>query len=217
MLKRISFSKICTLLLLMVLLLNFAVITGTTEAATAVPKYVFYFIGDGLGASQRQAAEFFLQEKTGNKKSELLMDTFPVAGINTTYSADTLVTDSAAAGTALATGHKTNNGMISVLPDGKEVKSLIECAVEKGMGTGIITTTRVTHATPAVFAAHNEDRDDENAIAEQHLGFAISSMGTIPRISKRSGYTHSLTCNLSSSSSQVITLCGNPTVKCFSS
>jgi type I restriction enzyme R subunit len=52
---------------------------------------------------------------------------------------------------------------------------------------------------------------------EQHLGFAISSIGTIPRTSKRSGYTHSFTCNLSSSSSQVTTLCGNPTVKCFSS
>jgi len=52
---------------------------------------------------------------------------------------------------------------------------------------------------------------------EQHLGFAISSIGTIPRTSKRSGYTHSLTCNLSSSSSQVTTLCGNPTVQCFSS
>jgi branched-chain amino acid transport system substrate-binding protein len=54
-------------------------------------------------------------------------------------------------------------------------------------------------------------------IAQQHLGFAISSIGTIPRTSKRSGYTHSLTCNLSSSSSQVTILCGNPTVKCFSS
>lgn len=52
---------------------------------------------------------------------------------------------------------------------------------------------------------------------QQHLGFAISSIGTIPRTSKRSGYTHSLTCNLSSSSSQVTILCGNPTVKCFSS
>ena len=53
--------------------------------------------------------------------------------------------------------------------------------------------------------------------SEQNLGFAISSIGTIPLTSKRSGYTHSFTCNLSSSSSQVTTLCGNPTVKCFSS
>jgi len=58
---------------------------------------------------------------------------------------------------------------------------------------------------------------DIKYIYQKHLGFAISSIGTIPRTSKRSGYTHSLTCNLSSNSSQVITLCGNPTVKCFSS
>jgi len=61
------------------------------------------------------------------------------------------------------------------------------------------------------------DTEELKRYCEQYLGFAISSIGTIPRTSKRSGYTHSLTCNLSSSSSQITTLCGNPTVKCFSS
>ena len=101
------------------------------EAASDAPKYVFYFIGDGLGASQRQIAEYYKQEVTGDKNVKLLMNTFPVAGINTTHSSDSLVTDSAAAGTALATGHKTNNGVISKLPDGRDVKSLIEAAEEK--------------------------------------------------------------------------------------
>ncbi|RKD22411.1 alkaline phosphatase [Caminicella sporogenes DSM 14501] len=141
------------------------------EAATVekAPKYVFYFIGDGLGAAQRQIAEYFLQEKTGDKSAKLLINQLPVAGINTTYSASSLVTDSAAAGTALATGHKTNNGIISKLPDGTDIKTLVEAAEEKGMATGIATTTRLTHATPAVFASHNESRSNENEIAVDFL------------------------------------------------
>ncbi|RKD32112.1 alkaline phosphatase [Thermohalobacter berrensis] len=142
-------------------------------AAGKAPKYVFYFIGDGLGASQRQIAEYFKQEVTGEKDAKLLMNTFPVAGINTTYSADSLVTDSAAAGTALATGHKTNNGFISQTPDGDNLRTLIEEAEEKGMATGIITTTRLTHATPAVFASHNENRNNENEIAADYLDSGV--------------------------------------------
>jgi len=131
----------------------------------ATPKYVFYFIGDGLGASQRQVAEFYAENASHNPKLKLAMNQMEVAGINTTYSMDSLVTDSAAAGTALATGYKTNNAVISQLPDGRNVKSLIEAAEEKGWVTGIVTTTRLTHATPAVFAAHNKSRDAENEIA----------------------------------------------------
>jgi len=133
------------------------------------PKYVFYFIGDGLGSSQRQLAEYYEQEISGNKNEKLMINSFPVAGINTTYSTDSLVTDSAAAGTALATGYKTNNGVISKTPSGKDIKSLIEFAEERGMATGIISTTRLTHATPAVFASHNENRGNENEIAEDFV------------------------------------------------
>lgn len=137
------------------------------------PKYVFYFIGDGLGSAQRQLAEYYEQEVSGDKSEKLLINSFPVAGINTTYSTDSLVTDSAAAGTALATGYKTDNGVISQTPDGKNVESLIEFAEERGMGTGIITTTRLTHATPAVFAAHNASRDNENEIAEDFVASGV--------------------------------------------
>ncbi len=140
-----------------------SMVTGSVFAAT--PKYVFYFIGDGLGASQRQVAEYYAQQVAGNKKLKLAMNQMEVAGINTTYSSDSLVTDSAAAGTALATGYKTNNGVISQLPDGENVKSLIEAAQEQGWATGIASTTRLTHATPAVFASHNKSRNAENDIA----------------------------------------------------
>ncbi|WP_183108778.1 alkaline phosphatase [Thermohalobacter berrensis] len=177
MFKNKLFAKFSVIFLLMALILT-SVVSGFSKievsyAAGKAPKYVFYFIGDGLGASQRQIAEYFKQEVTGEKDAKLLMNTFPVAGINTTYSADSLVTDSAAAGTALATGHKTNNGFISQTPDGDNLRTLIEEAEEKGMATGIITTTRLTHATPAVFASHNENRNNENEIAADYLDSGV--------------------------------------------
>lgn len=157
------------------LLLTLVLLVTTAFGSFAVepmesdgPQYVFYFIGDGLGASQRQISEYFLQEMSADPTTKLLINDLDVAGINTTFSTDTLVTDSAAAGTALATGEKTNNGMISVGPITHEsLKTLTEAAMEKGMATGIVTTTRLTHATPAVFAAHNVTRNDENGIASE--------------------------------------------------
>ncbi len=142
-------------------------------AIAAPPKYVFYFIGDGLGASQRQFSEFFLKEKTKDPSRKLLMDTFNVVGMNTTYAADTLITDSAAAGTALASGVKTNKGVIGKDVSGKNVKTLIEAAEDKGIATGIITTTRLTHATPATFVAHNISRNNENEIAQDFVSSRV--------------------------------------------
>ena len=142
-------------------------VTPEPEVQT-VPKYVFYLIGDGLGASQRQVAEYYLQHQTGSD-SKLAMNTLPVAGINTTYSLDTLVTDSAAAGTALSSGVKTNNGYIAMTPDGTKTTTLIEAVQSLGYATGIVTSTRITHATPAAFATHNADRNDENGIAAEYV------------------------------------------------
>jgi alkaline phosphatase len=138
----------------------------------AAPKYVFMFIGDGLGAAQRQIAEYYMTDVEGGD-GKLLMNRFPVAGINTTHSLNTLVTDSAAAGTALATGHKTNNGMISMLPSGKKVESIAQYAGRNGMKTGLVTTTRLTHATPAVFASNNVSRGNENEIADDFVKSGI--------------------------------------------
>lgn len=142
----------------------------TLMAATsfAQAKYVFYFIGDGMGAGQRQITEEF-KKGVLKKDGKLLLNSLPFAGITTTYSADTLITDSAAAGTALATGHKTNNGYIAKDVNGNNLQTLLEMAQDKGMATGLVSTTRITHATPAVFAAHNLDRDDENGIAEDYV------------------------------------------------
>lgn len=150
-------------------------VNSTVLANTSVktPKYIFYFIGDGMGTSQRQIAEYYLQEISGDKDKKLVMNTFPHSAINTTHSLNTLITDSAAAGTALATGHKTNNGVISKDVEGNNLKTLIESAEEKGMATGLASTTRITHATPAVFASHNESRGNENDIAVDFLDSGV--------------------------------------------
>lgn len=135
------------------------------SVSTSTPKYVFLFIGDGLGTAQRQVAEYYLQETSGDKSAVLHMNTMDVMGLNTTHSSDSLVTDSAAAGTALATGHKTQNGVIGKNADGEDVRTLVEALEEKGYATGLVSTTRLTHATPASFAAHNTSRNNENEIA----------------------------------------------------
>lgn len=148
-----------------VMLAGMALMAATSFAQA---KYVFYFIGDGMGAGQRQISEEF-KKGVLKKDGKLLLNSLPFAGITTTYSADTLITDSAAAGTALATGHKTNNGYIAKDVKGNDLETLLELAQGKGMATGLVSTTRITHATPAVFASHNLDRDDENGIAADYV------------------------------------------------
>ncbi|WP_028855565.1 alkaline phosphatase [Psychrilyobacter atlanticus] len=146
-------------------LLSGVIFFWVSVMALAAPKYVFMFIGDGLGASQRQMAEYFVQQDKGDDY-KLTMNKMPVAGLNTTHSVNNLVTDSGAAGTALATGEKTNNGMIAVLPNGIELKSTLDYAQEAGKAIGVISTTRITHATPAAYVAKNISRGNENEIAE---------------------------------------------------
>ena len=139
------------------------------QANTNSPKYIFLFIGDGMGISQRTLTEYFYRYKNNDTDFQLTMNKFPVSGMMSTDSLNSIVTDSAAAGTALSTGFKTNNGMISTLPDGKKPLTIIELAEKQGLATGIATTTRLTHATPAVFLSHIKDRGKENNIAMQYL------------------------------------------------
>ena len=131
------------------------------------PKYVFYFIGDGMGAYEVLATQMYNAELKGNIGIEPLCFTqFPVASLVTTYSATNGVTDSAAAGTALATGHKTKNGAIGVVNDTTKVKSIAYWAQENGYKVGISTTVGVNHATPAAFFAHQASRNNYYQMAE---------------------------------------------------
>ncbi|WP_147821497.1 alkaline phosphatase [Salidesulfovibrio onnuriiensis] len=151
------------------LLLSASLMLISSLAFAAAPKYVFYFIGDGMGPAQRQSAEYFYKIKTDNPEAKLVMNSLPTSALVTTHSANTLVTDSAAGGTALAAGFKTTNGVISKLPDGKDIKTIAEAARDAGYAVGITTTTRVTHATPAAFSAHEMSRDSENEIAADQV------------------------------------------------
>ncbi|MCH3917283.1 MAG: alkaline phosphatase [Spirochaetia bacterium] len=128
-------------------------------------KHVILLIGDGMGVPQIAAADAYLGAEDGNWMGKLSFEDFPHQGMTTTYASDRLITDSAAAGTAIATGHKTYCGAISVDDNHTPLTSILAEAQQQGKATGVLTTTRVTHATPAVFLAHNVDRDDENAIA----------------------------------------------------
>lgn len=129
-------------------------------------KNVILMIGDGMGTSHIYAGVVA-------NRGHLYLDNFPVAGFSETFSSDNLITDSAAGGTALATGHKTNNGMISVTPDGKKVKTILESAEEAGKATGLVVTCKITHATPAVFIAHQPSRNMYEAIAADFLNTDI--------------------------------------------
>lgn len=170
-----ALTALCMMVLLSLSMVGCGSQVKVTDAAgnqinVKSPKYVFYMIGDGLGAAQRQLAEYYVQHMDGDDSEKLLINTFPVAGMNTTHSEDSLITDSAAAGTALATGSKTDNGVISMTSGGQDLPTIMEMAMsEKGMATGLVTTTRLTHATPATFAAHNMDRNDENSIAADYV------------------------------------------------
>lgn len=152
-------------------LMTLVVVVSMVEFALAGPKIIL-MIPDGMSFAALTAARIVSVGVTGR----LNMDLLPVQGRMSTYSADSMITDSAAAGTALATGQKTDNGVISQDPSavrgqlhGAPLKTILEWAEELGLATGLVTTTRVTHATPAAFYAHWYERDDENTVAEQFI------------------------------------------------
>ncbi|WP_423792172.1 alkaline phosphatase [Methanocaldococcus indicus] len=133
-------------------------------------KSVIIFIGDGMGINQVYLANRYSEEVYGKNL------TFPYVtnntGLMTTYSLGHDVTDSAAAAVAMFSGYKTKNRMVNMLPDGKIPKKILsEIFKEEGKSVGIITTTRITHATPAAMYAHVKDRGEEDKIAEQLLEF----------------------------------------------
>ncbi|MCX6566952.1 MAG: alkaline phosphatase [Candidatus Aminicenantes bacterium] len=126
------------------------------------PRNIIFLIGDGMSNSISSAARI----RKGGLTGFLRMDEMPVIGLVRTSSANALVTDSAAAGTALAGGVKTNNKYISMTPDGKKVRTIVEAAMARGMAAGLVVTSSVTNATPAAFGSHATSRWLESRIAE---------------------------------------------------
>ena len=132
--------------------------SAVATAFAAKPKYVFLFVGDGMGMGHVMAAETYNRTVLSNDEN-ILMTRFPVASWAMTYSANSPITDSAAAGTALATGHKTKNGMIGMNPDTVAVESVShELKKKLGYGVGIVTSVCYDDATPATHFAHQANR-----------------------------------------------------------
>lgn len=131
-------------------------------------KFVFYFIGDGMGFSHISLTEGYLATQEGIiGNSPLCFTQFPVMGMATSYSANRYITCSSAAGTALATGNKTNNGMLGVTPDSSNLVSIAYKIHDAGFPVGVTTSVTIDHATPASFYANSAARSDYYSIAQQ--------------------------------------------------
>ena len=130
------------------------------------PKNIIFMIGDGMGLEQVSTAW------TANR-GELNMEQMPYVGLQRTYCLNWLVTDSAAAGTALASGNKTNKGMIATLPDGTELDTMMDFAKRAGKRTGVVVVCRLNDATPATFCCNNIDRDEAEEITADYLDCGV--------------------------------------------
>ncbi|SDN77683.1 alkaline phosphatase [Alkalicoccus daliensis] len=123
---------------------------------------VIYFIPDGYSAGYNVNYRHYKEDGAP------VWDDF-LTGMITTHSNNNRVTDSAAAGTAMATGTKTNNGMIGQTPDGEELETILEAASKAGKSTGLVANSTITHATPAAFASHVDSRNNQEEIARQYI------------------------------------------------
>ncbi len=184
----------------MKILLIIGVITATLSgcaidelsASNDLPKYVLFYIGDGMGVGQRTLAEYY-QDNNGDE--QLAMNHLPQIGMYSNKSNNSYIPDSAATATAMSAGKTTNNGQVAtnpvddnmlteqnVLQEAQTIKDIdteADDMINLGDGLhaaniplGVITTTRITHATPAAFTSHTNDRDNEALIAEEQLEFA---------------------------------------------
>ena len=133
------------------------------------PKNIILLIGDGTGFNQIALSRMAI----AGYDSRLYLDKLPFTGISLTHSADNIVTDSAAAATAWSTGHKTNNKFLSIKPNKEVLQTLPEKLYRKGFLSGLVATSSITHATPAAFYAHVDNRYKEKEIARQLQGSSI--------------------------------------------
>jgi alkaline phosphatase len=171
-------------------------------------KYVFLFIGDGMATPQINAAEAFANARVSDDVAvrHLQFAKFPVVGLTTTYDAGSLITDSASAGTAIATGNKTLSGVINMdTSKNNSFKTIAEYAKEKGMKVGVVSSVSLDHATPACFYAKVPSRGNMYDIGIQLTksgfdyfgggGFAQprgkgNDQPDIVSLAKASGYTY---------------------------
>ena len=161
--RRFRFSAL--VLPVLALVLVFSACAPNAGPATApvrpAPRNVIFLIGDGMSNAIISAARI----QKGGSTGFLRMDEMPVLGLVRNASANSLVTDSAAAATALACGLKTDNEMVAMTPDGKKARTIMEAALDRGLSGGLVVTSSLTDATPAAFASRASSRWRNGEIA----------------------------------------------------
>ncbi len=185
--KRSLWNKIGLALLALLVLAGAACAAGVdNDWGGAKAKYVFMFIGDGMGLQQVNAAEVYNGSinRTGGEPAikKLALSGLPVQGMITTYSTNSFITDSAPAATSLASGFKTDNGVIGMDPAKKRKFTTVAQMVRaKGMKVGVLTSVSLNHATPASYYASVPSRNDYYGIGEQLIdsGFDYFAGGGI--------------------------------------
>lgn len=141
---------------------TYEIVNVTPPPADAQVRNVIFFIGDGMGLEQTSCAWVL-------NKGKLNMDNFPVTGLSRTYSADNLITDSGAGGTALAAGQKTGNNHVGTDINGEPLYSMLYKAHGLGWKTGVVTTCHLADATPVDFCCHNVHRYNTDDIIADYL------------------------------------------------
>lgn len=161
-------SRILSVICVITVLASLSGCCGKTAKDEGRAKYIFLFIGDGMGNSHVAATESYLSYKAGKLGGEQLRFTqFPYLGLATTYSANASITCSSAAGTAIACGTKTNNGMVGMDPEGNHLKSMAFDLKEDGYKIGIMSSVPINHATPSSFYAHNKQRSAHYELSQE--------------------------------------------------
>ncbi|MFQ5819909.1 MAG: alkaline phosphatase [Candidatus Heimdallarchaeota archaeon] len=162
-------SRFITATLLLSALIVFSpVFRAPTNSRASFPSEgnqlsIILMIGDGMGFEHKRFSRWVEVGKEANLTMEQLQLSYAVA----TYSADNPITDSAASATAMATGVKTNNGMVAMNPSGQPLETILEIAQTQGKSTGVVTTSFIQHATPASFITHVTSRNNYSEITRQ--------------------------------------------------
>lgn len=155
----------------------FSVLSLTCASATAAPKNIIYMIGDGMGPAYLTAYRYYqhnTEHGTARPVTNTIFDDLLTGAASTYPDDDTLVTDSAAGATALATGVKSFNGAISVNRQHIPIGTMMQLAKQLGKANGIVASSQVNHATPAAFVSHNVSRRNYNAIADMYFDYRIN-------------------------------------------
>lgn len=160
--------KLISAICITAMLFNLSAHEAEAKKKDEKAKYVFLFIGDGMGSTHVAVAESYLSYLQGKLGGAMLtMSQFPYYGTATSYSADANVTDSSAAGTAISCGVKTYNGGLGIDAEGNEARSMAYDLKDAGYQVGIISTVPINHATPGAFYASSSSRNDYYGISKQ--------------------------------------------------